>query len=104
MLVRSRIGAPDELAACSNALIPLMQARLFGPLPEHVERTIELIRQDLLSIPHFACSGCGVLFADVEEVETDITPERDPHRDPELPVEGACPVCQSAVYLEQPVE
>ncbi len=94
----------EEMAGCSHALTPLLQARVFGPLPNHVEHVIELIKTDILTIPHFACSGCGAVFADDQDLETDITPERDPHEDPELPIEGACPVCESAVYLKQPAK
>ena len=95
---------PAELAGCSHALVPLLQARVFGPLPAHVERTIELITHDVVTIPHFACSGCDAVFADDEDLETDFMPVRDPHKDPELPIMGACPVCGSAVHPEEPAE
>jgi hypothetical protein len=93
---------PDEMAECAMHLVPLYQARAFGPLPEDVERVIALIEKKVVTIPHFACAGCKALFLDTDDLGSVAVSNICDAKTGE-PAIGSCPVCGSEVWPRTPM-
>jgi hypothetical protein len=93
---------PEEMAECAMHLVPLYQARAYGPLPEDAERIIALIEKDVATIPHYACVGCKAVFVDTQDLGP-VTVSNIYDAKTGEPAIGSCPVCGSEVWPRKPM-
>jgi hypothetical protein len=88
---------PAEMAQCTGSLVPMYQARPFGPLSESAEHVIGLIERAIADQPHYACIDCHAVFADTQDLGI-VTESHIQLLDPtQNHPAGICPVCGSEV-------
>ena len=95
---------PTEYAQCAMTLLPLYQARAFGPLPEDAEHVVAQIEEAVGRYPHYACECCKGLFADTDDLGAlpdDYMELLDPGQEPTA---GLCPVCGADVHEVGPTK
>jgi len=95
---------PQEYAKCAMSLLPLYQARAFGPLPDDVEHIVAQVEKALGRYPHYVCECCKALFADTDDLGAlthDYIELLDPGQEPTA---GLCPVCGADVHEVGPLK